>query len=60
MSRRGGQGDRMVGDSVVLRSGGRLAGARLGCHVREEDLGRRETFSAEWLDLELSTRPEEG
>ncbi|XP_065712531.1 telethonin [Patagioenas fasciata] len=50
----------MVGESVVLRSGGRLAGARLGCHVREEDLGRRETFSAEWLDLELSTRPEEG
>ncbi|NWX46682.1 TELT protein, partial [Steatornis caripensis] len=50
----------MLGPSAVVRSGGLLSGARLGCRVREEDVGRRETFSAEWLDLELSTRPEEG
>ncbi|KAM6399151.1 telethonin [Rhynochetos jubatus] len=50
----------MLGPSAVVRSGGLLSGAHLGCRVREEDVGRRETFSAEWLDLELSTRPEEG
>jgi len=50
----------MLGPSAVVRSGGLLTGARLGCRLREEDVGRRETFSAEWLDLELSTRPEEG
>lgn len=50
----------MLGPSTVVRSGGLLSAARLGCHVREEDVGRRETFSAEWLDLELSTRPEQG
>ncbi|XP_064030494.1 telethonin [Pogoniulus pusillus] len=50
----------MLGPSAVVRSGGLLAGARLGCRLREEDAGRRETFSAEWLDLELSTRPERG
>uniref|UniRef100_A0A8D2P274 Uncharacterized protein n=1 Tax=Zosterops lateralis melanops TaxID=1220523 RepID=A0A8D2P274_ZOSLA len=37
-----------------------LLSARLGCSVQEEDVGRRETFSAEWLDLELRTRPEDG
>ena len=44
----------------MVRSGGLLCSARLGCRVQEEDTGRRESFSAEWLDLELSTRPEEG
>ncbi|XP_042694601.1 telethonin [Centrocercus urophasianus] len=50
----------MWGPSTVGRSGGLLCSARLGCRVQEEDVGRRESFSAEWLDLELSTRPEEG
>ncbi|NXY87081.1 TELT protein, partial [Alcedo cyanopectus] len=50
----------MLGPSAVVKSGGLLSSARLGCRLREEDTGRRETFSAEWLDLELSTRPEEG
>ncbi|XP_025910193.1 telethonin [Nothoprocta perdicaria] len=50
----------MWGASTVLKSGGLVAGARLGCRLREEDAGRRETFSAEWLDLELSTRPQDG
>ncbi|XP_027765464.1 telethonin [Empidonax traillii] len=49
----------MVGTSVVGGCGGGLS-ARLGCSVSEQDVGRGETFSAEWLDLELSTRPEEG
>lgn len=49
----------MVGPGMVGGSGGLLP-ARLGCRVREEDVGRRETFSAEWLDLELSSRPEDG
>lgn len=44
----------------MVRSGGLLCSASLGCRVKEEDTGRRESFSAEWLDLELSTRPEEG
>ncbi|NXH12659.1 TELT protein, partial [Bucco capensis] len=50
----------MLGPSAVVRSGGMLCSARLGCRVREEDVARRETFSAEWLDLELTTRPEQG
>lgn len=50
----------MWGPSAVVRSGGLLCNASLGCRVKEEDTGRRESFSAEWLDLELSTRPEEG
>uniref|UniRef100_A0A8C9ET99 Titin-cap n=1 Tax=Pavo cristatus TaxID=9049 RepID=A0A8C9ET99_PAVCR len=50
----------MWGPSTVVRSGGLLCSAHLGCRVQEEDTGRRESFSAEWLDLELSTRPEEG
>ncbi|XP_040547722.1 telethonin [Gallus gallus] len=50
----------MWGPSAVVRSGGLLCSASLGCRVKEEDTGRRESFSAEWLDLELSTRPEEG
>ncbi|NXC40237.1 TELT protein, partial [Penelope pileata] len=50
----------MWGPSTVVRSGGLLSSARLGCRVQEEDVGRHESFSAEWLDLELSTRPEEG
>ncbi|NWT31299.1 TELT protein, partial [Cardinalis cardinalis] len=49
----------MVGPAVLGGSGGLLS-ARLGCRVQEEDVGRRETFSAEWTDLELSSRPEEG
>ncbi|NXK95068.1 TELT protein, partial [Formicarius rufipectus] len=49
----------MVGHGVVGGCGGGLS-AHLGCSVSEQDLGRRETFSAEWQDLELSTRPEEG
>ncbi|XP_054032761.1 telethonin [Dryobates pubescens] len=50
----------MLGPSAVVRSGGLLSGAHLGCRLREEDSRRKETFSAEWLDLELSTRPEQG
>ncbi|NXO84519.1 TELT protein, partial [Sitta europaea] len=37
----------MVGPGVVGGSRGLLS-ARLGCRVQEEDVGRRETFSAEW------------
>ncbi|XP_030321796.1 telethonin [Calypte anna] len=50
----------MLVPSTVVCSGGQLSGAHLGCQVREEDVGRHESFSAEWLDLELSTRPEDG
>ncbi|NXR59129.1 TELT protein, partial [Rhadina sibilatrix] len=49
----------MVGPGKVGGSKGLLS-ARLGCCVQEEDVGRRETFSAEWLDLELQSRPEDG
>ncbi|KAL8175870.1 UNVERIFIED_CONTAM: hypothetical protein K2H54_011364 [Gekko kuhli] len=50
----------MHGKSVVLRSSGNLTAAELGCQVSERDTARKETFSAEWKDLSLSTRPEEG
>ncbi|XP_077170477.1 telethonin [Paroedura picta] len=50
----------MHGKSVVLRSSGNLTAAELGCQVSERDTGRKESFSAEWKDLSLSTRPEEG
>uniref|UniRef100_A0A7M4E3A0 Titin-cap n=1 Tax=Crocodylus porosus TaxID=8502 RepID=A0A7M4E3A0_CROPO len=50
----------MFGKSVVLCSAGLLSAAELGCLVQEEDTGRKESFQAEWKDLSLSTRPEEG
>uniref|UniRef100_A0A673UFG3 Telethonin n=1 Tax=Suricata suricatta TaxID=37032 RepID=A0A673UFG3_SURSU len=37
-----------------------MATAELSCQVSEEDCERREAFWAEWKDLTLSTRPEEG
>ncbi|XP_053120011.1 telethonin [Hemicordylus capensis] len=50
----------MHGKSVVLRSSGMLAAAELSCQVAEKDVARKESFSAEWKDLSLTTRPEEG
>ncbi|NXF80384.1 TELT protein, partial [Sclerurus mexicanus] len=41
----------MVGPGVVGGCGRGLS-ARLGCSVSEEDMGRRETFSAEWCRRE--------
>lgn len=58
-ARGGEENGTMVGPGVMGGSKGLLS-ARLGCSVQEEDVGRRETFSAEWLDLELRTRPEDG
>lgn len=37
-----------------------MATAELSCQVSEENSQRREAFWAEWKDLTLSTRPEEG
>uniref|UniRef100_A0A8C5XLS3 Telethonin n=1 Tax=Microcebus murinus TaxID=30608 RepID=A0A8C5XLS3_MICMU len=37
-----------------------MATSELSCQVSEEDCERREAFWAEWKDLTLSTRPEEG
>ncbi|XP_058903449.1 telethonin [Kogia breviceps] len=37
-----------------------MATSELSCQVSEENCGRREAFWAEWKDLTLSTRPEEG
>ncbi|XP_054849364.1 telethonin [Eublepharis macularius] len=50
----------MHGKSVVLRSSGNLTAAELGCQVSERDTSRKESFTAEWKDLSLTTRPEEG
>ncbi|XP_062992552.1 telethonin [Elgaria multicarinata webbii] len=50
----------MHGKSVVLRSSGTLSAAELGCQVSEKDTTRKESFTAEWKDLSLTTRPEEG
>ncbi|XP_001370897.1 telethonin [Monodelphis domestica] len=37
-----------------------MAAFELSCEVSEENVDRRETFWAEWKDLTLSSRPEEG
>ncbi|XP_055983919.1 telethonin [Sorex fumeus] len=37
-----------------------MAASELSCRVSEENRERREAFWAEWKDLTLSTRPEEG
>ncbi|KAK1330957.1 hypothetical protein QTO34_008901 [Cnephaeus nilssonii] len=37
-----------------------MATSELSCQVSEQDCERREAFWAEWKDLTLSTRPEEG
>lgn len=37
-----------------------MATAELSCQVSEENQECREAFWAEWKDLTLSTRPEEG
>ena len=37
-----------------------LEPAELSCQLSEENCERREAFWAEWKDLTLSTRPEEG
>ncbi|XP_006155961.1 telethonin [Tupaia chinensis] len=37
-----------------------MAASELSCQVSEENCERREAFWAEWKDLTLSTRPEEG
>ncbi|XP_067397322.1 telethonin-like [Emydura macquarii macquarii] len=50
----------MSGKRLVLHRSGVLSAAELGCLVQEEDAARRESFTAEWRDLSLSTRPEEG
>uniref|UniRef100_A0A8C8VLN8 Telethonin n=1 Tax=Pelusios castaneus TaxID=367368 RepID=A0A8C8VLN8_9SAUR len=44
----------------MQHSSGVLSVAELGCLIKEEDVARRESFLAEWRDLSLSTRPEEG
>uniref|UniRef100_A0A8D0BFH6 Titin-cap n=1 Tax=Salvator merianae TaxID=96440 RepID=A0A8D0BFH6_SALMN len=49
----------MHGKSVVLCSSGKLTAAELSCRVSEKDTGRKESFTAEWKDLSLTTRPEE-
>ncbi|XP_026573318.1 telethonin [Pseudonaja textilis] len=50
----------MHGKSVVLRSSGTLSAAELACQVSEKDESRKESFNAEWKDLSLTSRPEEG
>ncbi|XP_078501781.1 telethonin-like [Lissotriton helveticus] len=50
----------MSGRTVVLRSGGMLTAAELSCQVQEEDKARRETYTADWRDLSLSSRAEKG
>ncbi|KAF7239163.1 Telethonin [Varanus komodoensis] len=49
----------MHGKSVILRSSGTLSAAELGCQVYEKDTVRKESFTADWKDLSLTTRPEE-
>ncbi|XP_030077643.1 telethonin [Microcaecilia unicolor] len=48
------------GKTVVLKTAGILSAAELSCQWREDNMARREHFSAEWEDLSLSTRPEQG
>ncbi|XP_029429240.1 telethonin-like [Rhinatrema bivittatum] len=50
----------MYGRSVVMKSAGTVSAAELSCHWREDNTARKEHFSAEWKDLSLSSRPEQG
>nr|XP_033775303.1 telethonin [Geotrypetes seraphini] len=47
------------GRTVVMKTAGALSAAELCCQWREDDMARKENFSAEWKDLSLSTRPEQ-
>lgn len=48
------------GGAGRARATSSMATLELSCQVSEEDRARREAFWAEWKDLSLSTRPEEG
>ncbi|KAK1159036.1 telethonin [Acipenser oxyrinchus oxyrinchus] len=49
----------MHGRSVVVKKAGSVTAAELGCTVKEADPGRKESYTAEWQDLVLSTQPED-
>ncbi|KAJ1135268.1 hypothetical protein NDU88_001709 [Pleurodeles waltl] len=50
----------MSGNTVVLRGAGMLTAAELSCQVQEENTARRELYTADWMDLSLSSRLESG
>lgn len=62
----GGGEERRRGGGYLKNLGGAegvrliMATSELSCQVSEQNCERREAFWAEWKDLTLSTRPEEG
>lgn len=58
--RRGRRGYLKGLEGAELRERLIMATSELSCQVSEQNCERREAFWAEWKDLTLSTRPEEG
>ncbi|KAG2460637.1 telethonin [Polypterus senegalus] len=50
---------KMFGRSVITKRAGRVTSAELGCAVSELNPSMKESYSMEWQDMVLSTRPED-
>ncbi|XP_005994094.1 telethonin [Latimeria chalumnae] len=50
----------MFNNTKVVKCGGRVTMADLGCLVNEANTSKRQYYTAEWQDMILSTRPEPG
>ncbi|TRY96484.1 hypothetical protein DNTS_031535 [Danionella cerebrum] len=44
--------------TVLEKKGGRVSGAKLSCSVREENPSKRESYTADWHSVDMSTLPE--
>ncbi|XP_036393846.1 telethonin-like [Megalops cyprinoides] len=49
----------MQGCTVLVKRAGSVAGAELGCSVREENRTQRESYSADWHSVRLNTQPQD-
>ncbi|XP_029015972.1 telethonin [Betta splendens] len=45
--------------TVLEKRNGEVVGAELSCSVREENRAQRESYSAEWHNVSLKTRPQD-
>ncbi|XP_005994092.1 telethonin [Latimeria chalumnae] len=50
----------MCSKTEIVKTAGPVSVAELGCLVNEADTSKKQFYTAEWQDLTLSTRPEEG
>ncbi|KAJ8364522.1 hypothetical protein SKAU_G00133530, partial [Synaphobranchus kaupii] len=51
--------DRMQGCTRLVKQAGNVAEAELGCTVQEENRAQRESYSADWNSINLSTQPQD-